>query len=83
MTLPKIHCENCNQGFYPARPAALNRYTIIGVLLGGFLGSSIGIAGAFGAIAGTIPGGILGAYVARKIAYSTPECPHCGFKHVG
>lgn len=48
-----------------------------------FLGSSIGIAGAFGAIAGTIPGALLGAYVARRMAYRTPTCPNCGFKHIG
>lgn len=79
----KIHCENCSQGFYPERPESLGIYTVVGVILGAFVGSSIGIAGAFGAIAGTIPGAILGAYLARKIAYKTPKCPYCGFKHLG
>jgi uncharacterized membrane protein len=40
---------------------------IIPVLVGGFLGSFVGIAGFGGAVAGTIPGAVLGAIIA--IAY--------------
>jgi hypothetical protein len=41
---------------------------IIGVVIGAFLGSSIGIAGFGGAIAGTIPIAILGGYIGYRFS---------------
>lgn len=50
--------------------SAKNVATVAGAGIGAWLGSSIGIAGFFGAVSGAVPLALIGAYATRKLVKS-------------
>lgn len=78
-----LHCPNC--GFKFSHNIETNgKFTglIGGATVGGVLGSSIGIAGAFGAISGTLPAVIIVGFLGKLFGenFDKPKCVKCSVK---
>ena len=78
-----VYCRKCGAaGYIPdgQGKTAGKAGLVGGAAAGGWLGSSVGLAGAFGAASGLLPAALIGAWVGRKVLkkLTAPSCKKCG-----